>query len=146
MTIYFLFLIFRIVKVWKKWPQALIRWKNTIVISVVFLIACMALVYSSVDWKDSLFISSSKICTVLIMCNVYVNLLLWLYLSKKPVTVEEEPVDNQDRSRGASEMMNDSTFINQDFDRQDSRAVSSHLSRASTVNESKQKQLFVDKK
>lgn len=134
LTIYFLYLLYRIVLVWKKWKQALIRWKNTLVISVVFLIGSMALVYSSVDWKESLFVSCSKIVTSLVLCNAYVDLMLWLFLAKKPRVIEDDMVDLQPgRQSSGVGSLNDSTFVShiaggEEFNRQESRASGSGAS------------------
>lgn len=87
-SLYFLYLLFRVYRVWKFWGKAMNRWKNTIIISAIFLITSIVLVYSSFETDTAVYVSTAKTTVILIMGNLYNLLLLWLF-SSKPLYVPE---------------------------------------------------------
>lgn len=103
-----MYLFFRIYKTWKCWAKSTIKWKNIITASAVYFIACLAMVYTSVEWQDSILISSSKVTTTLLMSNMYMWLVLWLFTTK-PLPASPERSTSLGRTR--SELRFDDSVV-----------------------------------
>lgn len=113
-------MLFRLYRVWKCWGKAVNKWKNTIIISAIFLITGIVLVYSSFEADTTVYLSTAKISVILIMGNLYNLLLLWLFSSK--------PVYAPEPTRGSTTGIPESEFTVQENNRQRPQSPESSMS------------------
>lgn len=71
------------------------RYKNTIRISLVFIVGLTSLVYSSMNWRNSLFLSSSKTTFVILIFNMYSAIMMFSFMKSRIKPLAPESLEKE---------------------------------------------------
>jgi len=97
MTVYSLFILWHVYLASKSWKTLLPRSKNSLLISAIFCLALLVLMFTSFKWQNSIYLSAPKIVSLLLLWNAYLYLLMYLHMQSKakeqatPGTPDELP-------------------------------------------------------
>lgn len=103
LSVYTLFISWHAYTVWKVWKSLLPRSKNSLLISGIFCLSLLVLMFTSFKWQNSIYLSAPKIVSLLLLWNAYVYLLMYLH------TVAQ--VKEQATPRRNDDLPNNSAFF-----------------------------------
>ena len=83
LSVYTLFILWHAYSAWKAWKSLLPRSKNSLLISGVFCLSFLVLMFNSFKWQNSIYLSAPKIVSLLLLWNAYAYLLMYLHTAVK---------------------------------------------------------------
>lgn len=70
-------------KVWKVWKLLVPRNKNGLLLSGMFCLSLLILMFTSFKWQNSIYLSAPKLVSLLLLWNAYIFLLMYLHTPVK---------------------------------------------------------------